>query len=136
MSTTVNNYDKYDKMMRCTEDVGRRLYDLQSDCKMITRGKHYGHDQDESIGAVERTIEDLESLAKTLRKSIPTEEERVTIHDDVLAAIQSIDAAVFSSDTFCTAGNRAELGRYIARWLGELEALTLLVHQRDNTGAK
>lgn len=45
------------------------------------------------------------------------------IHPDVLKAIEEIDAAVFSGDTFLDTENREKLAHYLGRWQGELTAL-------------
>lgn len=45
------------------------------------------------------------------------------MHPKVAGAIQEIDAALFSGDTFDNPVDRAELASYVARWARELEVL-------------
>jgi len=50
----------------------------------------------------------------------------MNLHPKVAAALEEIDAAVFSSDTFIDAENRSSLTEYMTRWQRELAKLALL----------
>ncbi len=53
------------------------------------------------------------------------------MHKDVIEAIDQIDAAVFSSDTFYDEGNRLELKKNMNRWSRELAIIKELADAEE-----